>query len=285
MGYIIQRIETTEHYHAAEEVQRRAWSILDDTEVVPLHLLVTAQKNGGLVLGAFDEEGRMIGFLFGFLGRTEEGKLKHCSHMMGVVPEAQGRGVGYALKLRQRDFALSQGLDLVTWTYDPLEGLNAFLNIAKLGVICQTYLRDVYGQLADGLNVGLSSDRFQVEWWIRSRRVEERLAQGGRRLRLEEVLAEGARLANTTERDPSGLLRPVGWERSLTAETLLVEIPARFQEIKAADMDLAREWRAHTREVFERYFAAGYTVCEFISQVQGGQRRNFYLLKRDFVVE
>jgi predicted GNAT superfamily acetyltransferase len=280
MSYSIQRLETLEHYHAAEEVQRRAWSILDDTEVVPSHLLMTAQKNGGLVLGAFDEEGRMIGFLFGFLGRTEEGRLKHCSHMMGVLPDVQGQGVGYGLKLRQREFALSQGLDLVTWTYDPLEGLNAFLNIAKLGVISHTYLRDAYGQIADELNVGLSSDRFRVEWWIRSRRVEERLAQGGKRLRLE-----GAYLANTTERDRSGLLRPADWDRSPTAEALLVEIPARIQAIKAADMDLAQEWRAHTRQVFESYFAAGYTVCEFISQVQGDQRRNFYLLRRDFVVE
>ena len=176
-GISIKRLTTIQQFHQCEELQRRVWG-MSDTDVVPLHLLLTVQKNGGLVLGAFDEGGRMIGCLFGFLGARDATaqQLKHCSHMMGVLEGWRGRGVGYQLKLAQREHALAQGLELVTWTYDPLESLNAALNIGKLGVVCRTYFRDLYGEMEDGLNVGLSSDRFQVEWWVASQRVAHRLA-------------------------------------------------------------------------------------------------------------
>jgi len=118
----IEKLTTAQQFHRCEELQGRVWG-LSDTDIVPLHLLLTAQKSGGLVLGAFDEEGKMIGFLFGFLGARDAAarQLKHCSHMLGVLEEWQGQGVGYRLKLAQREHALAQGLELVTWTYDPLK--------------------------------------------------------------------------------------------------------------------------------------------------------------------
>jgi predicted GNAT superfamily acetyltransferase len=278
-GLTIRALKTAEEYHQAEAVQRAAWSIQDSTEVVPLHLLLTAQKNGGLVLGAFDEKGEMIGFLFGFPGRTDDGRWKHCSHMMGIVPDRARRGVGEALKRRQRDFALSQGLDLITWTFDPLEGANASLNFGKLGVICGTYLRNLYGAMADELNHGLPSDRFEVEWLIASRQVKDRLHSGPQRERLAELHRLGARLVNDSEvRD--------GWRYPREADLrpvepfLLVEIPASFQAIKASSMRLAQEWRQQTRMIFETYFQAGYLVTDFLSEQMGEARRNFYLLSR-----
>ena len=254
---------------------------MEDTSVVPLHLLLTAQKNGGLVLGAFDEQGTMVGFVFGFLGMTDQGQVKHCSHMAGVLPEYQGQQIGYRLKLAQREHVLAQGLDLATWTYDPLEGTNASLNIGKLGVICRTYLQDIYGDTGFQLHLGLPTDRFQVEWWVRSQRVAQRLKSGGAKLTLDEVLGRGAVQANRPEFDERGFPRSVASDREPSAEMLLVEIPADIQAIKKADMGLAREWRAQTREIFENCFGAGYVTTEFISEVQGKQRRNFYLLQRD----
>ena len=228
----------------------------------------------------------MIGILFGFLGARDAAaqQLKHCSHMMGVLEEWRGRGVGYRLKLAQREHALSQGLELATWTYDPLESLNAALNIGKLGVVCNTYFRDLYGEMEDGLNVGLSTDRFQVEWWIASQRVTHRLASGGPRLSLDAALESGAQLLNPATVGPDGLVRPSSVPFEPTADAVLVEIPAHLQAIKASDMELARQWRAQTRDLFERCFAAGYTVTEFISQVRDGVRRSYYVLQRDFEV-
>jgi len=284
-GISIERLTTIQHFHQCEELQRQVWG-LSDTDVVPLHLLLTAQKNGGLVLGAFDKEGKMIGFLFGFLGERDATAqhLKHCSHMLGVLEEWRGRGVGYRLKLSQREHALAQRLELVTWTYDPLESLNAALNISKLGVVCHTYLRDFYGEMEDDLHVGLSSDRFQVEWWVASQRVALRLANGGYRPSLDAALESGAQLLNPATVGPESLVWPSSASLEPTADAVLVEIPARLQAIKATDMALARRWRAHTREIFERCFAAGYTVTEFVSQVQDDLQRSYYVLQRDFEV-
>jgi len=297
----IEKLTTIQQFHQCEELQRQVWG-LSDTDVVPLHLLLTAQKNGGLVLGAFDKEGRMIGFLFGFLGARDvpAEHLKHCSHMLGVLEEWRGRRVGYRLKLSQREHALAQRLELVTWTYDPLESLNAALNISKLGVVCHTYLRDFYGEMEDDLHVGLSSDRFQVEWWVASQRVAlrlgsgqalrlssgqaHRLANGGYRPSLDAALESGAQLLNPATVGPESLVWPSSASLEPTADAVLVEIPARLQAIKATDMALARLWRAHTREIFERCFAAGYTVTEFISQVRDELRRSYYVLQRDFEV-
>lgn len=277
----IRPLKDATEFHHCEELQRRVWG-MEDLSVVPLHLLLTAQKNGGLVLGAFDEQGTMVGFVFGFLGMTDQGQVKHCSHMAGVLAEYQGQQIGYRLKLAQREHVLAQGLDLATWTYDPLEGSNASLNIGKLGVICRTYLPDVYGDTGIQLHLGLPTDRFQIEWWVRSQRVEERLASRHGKLTLDKALDRGAEKVNRTEFDGRGLLRSETDDRAPGAEAVLVEIPADFQAIKSADMGLAREWRAQTREIFEHCFNSGYTVTDFISEVQEGRRHNFYFLQRDF---
>lgn len=281
----IEKLTTIQQFRECEDLQRRVWG-LSDTDVVPLHLLLVSQKSGGLVLGAFNERGRMIGFVFGFLGARDPAaqQLKHCSHMMGVLEEWRGRAVGYQLKLAQREHALSQGLELVTWTYDPLESLNANLNVGKLGVVCRTYFRDLYGDMEDELNVGLSSDRFEAEWWVASQRVVHRVTSGGYRPSLDAVLESGAQLLNAATAGPDDLARPSPTPLEPTADTVLVEIPARLQAIKAADMALAIQWRAHTRKIFEHCFAAGYTVTEFISELQDGLRRSFYVLQRDFEV-
>lgn len=278
---VIRPLETVEEFHRAEDVQREVWGMQSERDVVPAHLLLTAQKNGGLVLGAFDGE-RMVGYLFGFLGRTPDGRFKHCSHQMGVLAQYRGRGIGEALKARQREFVLRQGLDLVTWTYDPLESLNAHLNIAKLGAICRTYLRNVYGELQDELNAGLPTDRFQVEWWVRSPHVEVRFSgqTPPPRPTLEDILAADGHIANEVHFNDEGLPEPVAWE-PVQAPKVLVEIPARFQQLKAKNMNLARDWRFLTRAIFETYFDDGYTVVDFISQVENGRRRSFYVLEPD----
>src|SRR5215813_5523224 len=178
LPFTIRTLTTVPDYHLAEAAQKRIWAMDDDLGVIPLHVLITAQKNGGLVAGAFDERGEMVAVLYGFIGLTDKGTFKHCSHIMGVDPAFRSQRVGQALKLFQRDYVLKQGLDLITWTFDPLEGVNASLNIAKLGAITHKYFDNLYGDMPGALNSGLVSDRFEVEWWIDSQRVRERIIGG-----------------------------------------------------------------------------------------------------------
>jgi predicted GNAT superfamily acetyltransferase len=165
-------------------------------------------------------------------------------------------------------------MDLITWTFDPLESRNARLNFHKLGTTCETYLRNLYGSIRDALNVGLPSDRFQVDWHVASARVAERLRDTWTGSSLSELRAEGVPLLNRPL--PGDPPRPPQKVSSIEGDRLLVQIPAHFQALKAADMGLARAWRLHTRDLFEAAFAAGYTVVDLL--FEGGQ--SCYLLER-----
>ena len=81
--------------------------------------------------------------------------------MLGVVPAYQGQSIGYRLKLAQREHALKQGHGLIVWPYDPMQSVNARLNVGKLRGICRCYIPDAYGELKEGVNVGMPSDRFE----------------------------------------------------------------------------------------------------------------------------
>ncbi len=278
-AYHIRTIDQPNELAQVVELQRLVWPG-SDVEIVPSHLLLTAAHNGGLMAGAFVEE-TLVGFVFSFLGFHErQGRrwLKHCSHMLGVHPEFQDAGIGRALKSYQREFVLSQGLELITWTYDPLLARNAHLNLARLGAECNTYLTDFYGELADGLNVGLPTDRFQVDWWIATPRVAERLrSDPASRPGLDAYLAAGARLINP----PSVPGQPVPPTDTVFPEqlpaTVLLEIPADFLALKAADPAAARRWRLATRAGFLALFKQGYTATDFIYQ-PGPPARGFYVL-------
>jgi predicted GNAT superfamily acetyltransferase len=280
---VIRPLSTPEDMALVEDLQREVW-MGNETEVVPAHMLLAVAHGGGVVLGAFEAE-RLVGMVLGFLGvdpghpdRVAMARLKHCSHMLAVDPRARNRGVGYRLKLAQRQAILQQGVRLATWTYDPLLSLNAHLNIRRLGAVCRTYVREAYGAMRDGLNVGLASDRFEVEWWVTSHRVLARLE--GRRppLDLVHYLEGGAHKVN-----PSGL-RADGWPEPppdyewSESNLLLVEIPPDFQALRAADLGLARAWREHSRALFEDAFRAGYLVSDFIFLRRETAPRAYYVL-------
>ena len=276
MDIRIRAIQSHDEYRAVEQLQREVWG-LEEVEVVPDHLLLTAQKNGGLLLGAFDvssgsEEGQLVGFVFGFVGLSPNGEVKHCSHMAGVAPAYQNQKLGYRLKLAQREQVLAQGLDVIIWTFDPLESRNASLNFRKLGATCRTYLRDLYGSMRDALNVALPSDRFCVDWHIASAHVVERL-----RGSLPPLRPEGVTLLNRPL--PGDPPRPANVSLPIQGARLLIQIPAHFQAIKTVDMGLARAWRLHTRALFEAAFAEGYVVTDLL--FEDGQ--SFYLLEKDWV--
>jgi predicted GNAT superfamily acetyltransferase len=281
--FSIRALETASDMRAVEDLQRRVWPG-DDTEVVPAHMLLAIAHGGGVALGAWDQD-QLIGFVLGFVGtdnaspdRPAMARLKHCSHMLGVDPAFRDRSIGFRLKVAQRRAVLAQGIRLITWTYDPLHSRNAYLNIRRLGAVCRTYLREEYGEMRDGLNAGLASDRFLAEWWITSHRVEARLAQQRPPLDLAHFLEAGAQKLNPAALGPDDLPRPAEQPEAPSGTLALVEIPPDFAALKAADLTLAVAWRDHTRSVFEQAFGAGYLVTDFVHLLGERAPRSYYLL-------
>jgi len=278
--YIIRLLESSEEMTAVEELQRIVWPG-NETEVVPTHVLITAVHNGGLVIGAFVKD-EMIGFVFGFPGLEmlpDGPQPKHCSHMMGVHPDWRNSGLGFALKRAQWQMVRRQGLAHITWTYDPLLSRNAYLNIAKLGAVCNTYRQSEYGTMRDGLNAGLPSDRFQVDWWLNTRRVEHRLGKRARsKLNLEQFTKANLQPCYELHTRTDGLSRPPEHISTLEGSILLAEIPSDFMALKKADFALARDWRFFTREFFETAFAEGYLVTDFISDRTEEKPHSLYVL-------
>ena len=278
----IRLIDTPEEMRLVEGLQREVWPG-SETDVVPLHMLITAVHNGGLVLGAFAKD-KLVGFVFGFPGleNTPDGpRPKHCSHMMGIHPAFRDDGIGFALKRAQWQMVRHQDLDHITWTYDPLLSRNARLNIAKLGAVCTTYRRSEYGEMRDGLNAGLPSDRFQVDWWINTRRVESRLGKGARgALDLSQLIGSGLHpFYSTHASSPTeDLPRPPKHVPPFEERLLLAEIPADFLDLKAKDSALACDWRFFTRELFESAFARDYIVTDYVFDMNQGSPRGLYVL-------
>ncbi len=286
MGDInIRSLETMAEINAAEEIQRATWS-MSDLEIIPAHALHAMQHSGAVLLGAFEGE-RLVAFTFGILGTVDTperidqvaaARLKMYSVIAGVLPDYQSRDVGYRLKMAQRDFALRIGVRLITWTYDPLESLNGRFNIGKLGAVCRRYLRHFHGDMS-GINNGLQTDRFEVEWWVTNNRVAARAARKWRPLRLESLLSGGALLVNEAGFNEAGLPTPPANYVSRPSNLMLVEIPTSFQTIKRADFALAQRWRSHTRDVFEGLFDSGFIVTDFVTHEDDrGRTHSYYLL-------
>jgi predicted GNAT superfamily acetyltransferase len=272
----IRKLSTPEDYLEAEGLQRTVWHF-PDREIVPLNELVVLQKHGGHVFGAFDR-GRMVAFCFGCPG-YRGGKVYHYSRMLGVLPGLQDSGIGYTMKLKQREYVLKQGLDLIVWTFDPLQSRNAYLNIEKLGCVIGEYSENLYPESGSRFNRGLESDRFTPEWWIASGRVKERLA--GKRPR-HDVDRYAAALETRT--DPGGWREPLAVRAKLKDRRIRIEIPDDIDAIKRKNLRLAQLWRSRTREALQAYLRRGYVIMGFVSKPEPGRRRSFYLLEKGFRV-
>ena len=283
---VIQPVTDVADARKLEEIQSLTWG-MRPIEVLPGRFLHAMAFNGACLLGAYDGA-ELVGFVFGLLGTVEglddridqvaAARLQMYSAIMGVLPEYQGAGVGYRLKVAQREFALRIGVRLITWTYDPLEGRNGYLNIRKLGVVCNRYERDFHGEIG-GINAGLPTDRFYVEWWVTSNRAKGRLAARRPPLTLDNYMSGGAVIVNRADLDERDFIAPPADFERVGSRFALVEIPSSIQIIKEQDMGLAGAWRAHTRELFEYYFARNYLLTDFIRfEDSGGFWRSYYVL-------
>ncbi|MGA3349107.1 MAG: GNAT family N-acetyltransferase [Candidatus Sulfotelmatobacter sp.] len=172
---VIRRCQGLDELKECVALQKEVWNF-SDAELVPLRMFVVAEKVGGQVMGAFSGT-EMVGFALSVPG-TRSGHIYLHSHMLAVRKDHRDAGLGRRLKLLQREDALARGIELIEWTFDPLEIKNAYLNIEKLGAISRRYNINQYGITSSPLQGSLPSDRLIAEWWLKSKRVEALLATG-----------------------------------------------------------------------------------------------------------
>ncbi|MFZ0955641.1 MAG: GNAT family N-acetyltransferase [Candidatus Sulfotelmatobacter sp.] len=226
---VIRSCHGLEELRACVALQKEVWNFTD-AELIPLRMFVVAEKVGGQVMGAF--AGRdMVGFALSVPG-TRDGHVYLHSHMLAVRKDQRNSGLGRRLKLLQRDDALARGIELIEWTFDPLEIKNAYLNIEKLGAITRRYNINQYGITSSPLQGGLPSDRLIAEWWLRSKRVETLLRTG---------------------KTPSAEIE------------MKIEVPAQVYEWKAAPeaRSQAQQLQERNREQFLSAFGEGLTVLGY----------------------
>jgi predicted GNAT superfamily acetyltransferase len=281
----IRTIDTTEGFEKCADLQQAVWDF-EDREIVPVNELTAIRHSGGVVLGAWEtknEEDELVGFVFGILGRRDF-ELIHVSRMMGVIPNYRESDVAYRLKCTQRQHVLEQHIDQMTWTFDPLLSVNAYFNIEKLGAEVDAYKESVYGNSTSWMNQGWETDRFVLTWNLDSERVQNRVDDGEVPERDINTFidSDGYTFINDVEFDYNQIPHPDGANLDYQRNNLLVEIPRNISFIKSQDLDLAREWRQHTRKIFNEYLRRGYKVKAFVSGKVEEPRfyRSLYVLDR-----
>lgn len=237
-GIVIRHCHEIAELRACVALQKEVWNF-SDAELVPLRMFVVAEKVGGQVMGAFENQ-TMVGFALAIPG-MRSGHLYLHSHMLAVRKQFRNHGLGRRLKLYQREDALARGIELIEWTFDPLEIKNAYLNIEKLGAIARRYNINQYGITSSPLQGGLPSDRLIAEWWLKSTRVQN-LLQAGKLPGFKSAAA--------------------------------IDVPAQVYEWKAAleTRDKAKAVQEHNREEFLKYFAGGLAALGYERDVQGNGR-------------
>ncbi|HZW93710.1 MAG TPA: GNAT family N-acetyltransferase [Candidatus Eremiobacteraceae bacterium] len=232
---VIRRCQGLDELRACVTLQKEIWNFTD-AELVPLRMFVVAEKVGGQVMGAFDGK-EMVGFALSVPG-ARSGHVYLHSHMLAVRKEHRNGGLGRRLKLLQREDALARGIELIEWTFDPLEIKNSYLNIEKLGAISRRYNINQYGITSSPLQGGLPSDRLIAEWWLKSKRVETLLATG---------------------KNPP------------FSQQAAIEVPAQIYEWKAAAETRGKAQRVQerNREQFLRAFESGLNVLGYSRDSEG----------------
>jgi predicted GNAT superfamily acetyltransferase len=253
----IREIDDVAQMRAIEDLQKEVWGI-PDLDVVPLTHLVAAKEAGGVLIGAF-AGAELVGFVYGFPS-YEHGQLAHHSHMLAVKAAYRNLDLGRRLKLAQREHVLAQGIGLMTWTFDPLQSLNAYFNFNKLGVVADRYLPDFYGAEAASFLHQTGTDRLWVSWF---------LSGGGQTSPVEQGLP-----LVSVESDASP--RRNDLSEALARDSVSIEIPADINSLHQQQPQVALRWREETRWAFLEAIKAGYVAVGFTRENDVGR----YLLCR-----
>jgi predicted GNAT superfamily acetyltransferase len=260
-------------------VEKIVWGLADH-DVMPLTLMIAMQAAGSLWIGAYRGKD-LVGFAFGFPG-FEGGKLMVHSHMLAVLSSYRDSNLGYRLKLAQRDRVLRDGIQTMTWTFDPLQSKNAHFNFAKLGVVSDQYKVNFYGPETSSVLHRNGTDRLWVTWQLNSKRVQQRLQGKDERVLLLDTLANVPPLVRF-----GGTGRPLASElsNSLARQRICIEIPSDINSVERDDPSLAKEWRETTRWAFTESLRAGFCVTEFCRSIRGQQGPGAYILQKSTLEE
>ena len=265
---VIRDIQTLSELQEIEQLQKEVWGV-DDREVLPALAMIPMKQVGAVLIGAFNGA-ELIGFSFAFPGFEDSQPILH-SDMLAVKPAYRSLGLGLQLKLAQRERALENGIDTITWTFDPLQALNANLNFGKLGVISDRYFVNYYGETTSFLH-STGTDRLWVTWKLKSDWVVDRIEQ--------------PTLKNEAFQSASPSIVRIGPEEGPIVELsshsaqVFLDVPGEYNKLVSDKNSLAVSWRAATREAFTHALAIGYTVQDFcfVKSEEGSFGR--YLLKK-----
>ena len=270
----IRDLTTIDEFRQVVALEQAIWGYTDQGDLVTVPVFIFTVHRGATLIGAFDPSGRMVGFAYAVIGMKNRRPMQW-SHMAGVLPEFRG-GLGFRLKLAQRERALAEGMDLIEWTFDPLQAMNAHFNFAKLGGIAEEYAANFYGESTSALHRGTPTDRLVLSWKITEPHVVRRLEQSPvLRARAHEV--SEAPVVNTTRMD--GQWREVtAINLALDDRRVWIEIPTGFTDMQQHAPERALRWRLALRQMFEHYLGTGYRAVDFVLQREAGFGR--YLLAR-----
>ena len=260
----IRELDELDDLHALGELFAEIWGRTGEPPVGSDTLRALAHS-GNYVAGAFTE-GRLIGGLVGWLGGTPPHELHMHSHILGVLPGNETRGLGFELKQHQRRWCLDRGVSVMEWTTDPLVRRNAYFNLAKLGAEAPQYLVNFYGEMRDGLNAGEESDRLLIRWRLDSARADAAAAGRLAELDVEKLRSWGS--AAVVSVGVKG--EPV--EAASEARVLICQVPDDIVAMRRADPALARRWRLAVRTALGGALRRGYAIS-------GATRSGWYVLE------
>lgn len=264
----IRGLKTFAELKAVEDLQLEVWGC-SERDILPSLTLIPLRDIGGVLLGAFDEQ-EVVGFVVGFPGFEAGEPILH-SDMLAVKAEYRSLGLGYRLKLEQRSLAIANGIEKITWTFDPLQAANAHLNFGKLGVIADRYKVNYYGETSSALH-RTGTDRLWVTWLLRSERVKQRVSAVA-----NNASADFSALPALLKVAPDG--QPLAVPIDPKQDSLRIEIPHNINAIVDLDETMASRWRAATRTAFTAALAENFVVSDFF-KAQEPYRPAFYLLTR-----
>jgi predicted GNAT superfamily acetyltransferase len=276
MDYTVRDLTTHADFQAVFALELEVWHLPNGDDAVPAILLAVGVKHGAILVGAFDAAGRLVAFAYSFPALTG-GRLIQWSHMLGVAEGHRGAGLGRRLKLEQRARAIGQGIDVIAWTFDPLQAGNAAFNLEALGAEAGEYVEDVYGASDSPLHAGAPTDRLVAEWRLTTDKV--RAAAGEIAGRPPGPPARGpTRHIHRVTRHGPWLVPDGEPDLSFSADVVGIRVPPAFTEMLRERPDLARAWRAATRQSFSAAFVRGYRAVGFErDEVMGG---GSYVLRR-----
>lgn len=269
-------LHSIEEFRQVVALEKAIWGYTDEGDLVTVPVFIFTMHRGATLVGAFAPDGRMVGFAYAVVGMKNRAPMMW-SHMAGVLPEFRG-GLGFRLKLAQRERAIAQGYDLIEWTFDPLQAMNAHFNFAKLGGVVEEYAPNFYGESTSALHRGTPTDRVILSWNISASHVVRRLEQPAAALRARSHGVGDAPIVNATVMEGEWR-KTTQIDLTIKERRLWIEIPTGFTDMQQRAPERALAWRMDVRQMFDEYLAKGYRAVDFVLQRDAGVGR--YLLARE----